>query len=267
MLRVIRRTLLTGSLDMYGAFTIDNSALPVNFEAQLDASIAEWRGKHRALWLTLKEDQLSLLSSCIARGFRTHSSDPSCNSLRLSLWLADEPSTLPFYSNHYAGVGGIVLDDQDNCLVIKTHRSPVTIQWRLPGGLVEDHEFFEDAVVREVLEETGVQSRVVGLLGIREQNNYLFSRRDIYSLFLLEPLTSAIHIADTHEIAECTWMPVRKWLDCSELGDALNMVKLLAPDSGSFKAGLKAKTLSRVAHEWRLPHYSKKNFFWIKAGN
>lgn len=265
MLRGIRRTLLAGSADIYGVFTVDTAELPANLGHELDASIAVWKTIHRAVWLSLKEDQLSLLPLCIARGFKTHSCDPSTNTLLLSLWLSNEVSTLPFYSNHYAGVGGVILDDSDNCLLIKTQRSPIIIQWRVPGGLVETDEDFETAVMREVIEETGVKTKVIGLLGMRERTNYLFGRRDIYSLFLLEPLSFDIEVTDTHEISDCKWMPAKQWLDDTTIGDAVNMVKAIAPASGSLKEALKQKTYSRVTHDWNLPNFKARHYFWLKT--
>ena len=44
--------------------------------------------------------------------------------------------------------------------------------WKLPGGLVETGESIEQAVVREVWEETGINANFVSILGFRELLTY-----------------------------------------------------------------------------------------------
>jgi ADP-ribose pyrophosphatase YjhB (NUDIX family) len=60
-----------------------------------------------------------------------------------------------------AGVGGLVAHD-GKLLMIKQRR-PYGVHWELPSGYYEPGESFEEAAVREVLEETGVTIEVVAL--------------------------------------------------------------------------------------------------------
>jgi len=53
------------------------------------------------------------------------------------------------------GVGAVVLDGP-RVLLIKRGNPPLKGQWSLPGGGVEVGETLEQAVAREVLEETGL---------------------------------------------------------------------------------------------------------------
>ena len=53
------------------------------------------------------------------------------------------------------GVGAVVLDG-DLVLLIKRSKAPLKGQWSLPGGGVEVGETLEQAIAREVLEETGL---------------------------------------------------------------------------------------------------------------
>ena len=53
-------------------------------------------------------------------------------------------------------------------LLVKRRRPPEAGQWNLPGGKVRYLERVEDAVRREVLEETGLSIRLVQMLQITQ---------------------------------------------------------------------------------------------------
>ena len=57
------------------------------------------------------------------------------------------------------GVGAVVLDGAQ-VLLIKRGHAPLKGQWSLPGGGVEIGETLEQAIAREVLEETGLTIEV-----------------------------------------------------------------------------------------------------------
>jgi ADP-ribose pyrophosphatase YjhB (NUDIX family)/catechol 2,3-dioxygenase-like lactoylglutathione lyase family enzyme len=63
-----------------------------------------------------------------------------------------------------AAVGAIAIHD-DALLLIKRGRPPGLGLWSLPGGRVEDGESDREAVVREVLEETGLTVEVIEFVG------------------------------------------------------------------------------------------------------
>ena len=53
------------------------------------------------------------------------------------------------------GVGALIFND-NQVLLVERGKPPLQGYWSLPGGLVEAGERLEDAVVREVKEETGL---------------------------------------------------------------------------------------------------------------
>src|SRR5262245_44019958 len=55
-----------------------------------------------------------------------------------------------------AGVGAVVLDEENRVLLVKRGHAPLKGEWSLPGGAVEIGETLEAALVRELLEETGL---------------------------------------------------------------------------------------------------------------
>lgn len=65
------------------------------------------------------------------------------------------------------GVGAIVLDN-DRILLVKRKNSPYKGYWGVPGGRVEYGERLEEAVKRELFEETGLESKPLGVLFVSE---------------------------------------------------------------------------------------------------
>jgi ADP-ribose pyrophosphatase YjhB (NUDIX family) len=54
----------------------------------------------------------------------------------------------------------------EEVLLVERAEGPNAGLWSLPGGSIEPGEPAEDAAVREVLEETGLTARIVGLAGV-----------------------------------------------------------------------------------------------------
>lgn len=69
-------------------------------------------------------------------------------------------------------VDGIILFD-DKIVLIKRRKEPFRGFWALPGGFIEYGEKAEEAVIREVKEETGLDVKIEKLVGV-----YSDPRRD-----------------------------------------------------------------------------------------
>lgn len=64
--------------------------------------------------------------------------------------------------NHFVSVVGFVTNDKEEVLLIK---SPWR-DWEFPGGVVEENEDLEEALIREVFEESGVEVEITGFIGV-----------------------------------------------------------------------------------------------------
>ena len=65
-----------------------------------------------------------------------------------------------------AAVGAVVVDRLARVLLVRRARPPNQGAWTLPGGRIERGESHEGAIIREVLEETGLAARVLCPLGV-----------------------------------------------------------------------------------------------------
>jgi ADP-ribose pyrophosphatase YjhB (NUDIX family) len=64
---------------------------------------------------------------------------------------------------HSVSVAGVVIDEDDRVLLIQRRDNG---HWEPPGGVLEPDETFEQGVIREVQEETGLRVRVERLTGV-----------------------------------------------------------------------------------------------------
>ncbi len=90
---------------------------------------------------------------------------------------------MPGGAGHVVAVGGIV-QRQGTILLVRQRYGPSQGQYLFPGGLVEPGETLDQAVVREVAEETGVHAVVRGIVGLRSRCDG--RRNDTYVMFLLD---------------------------------------------------------------------------------
>lgn len=95
-------------------------------------------------------------------------------------------------------VRGIIKNDADEILIVKRHPKSRTDpeMWELPGGKVEKGEFFADALVREIKEETNLDVKV-GDFAEAIQNDYMH-KRTVQLMMYLEDASGEVKISDEH---------------------------------------------------------------------
>jgi ADP-ribose pyrophosphatase YjhB (NUDIX family) len=114
------------------------------------------------------------------------------------------------------GVGAVILDrDAKRVLLIKRAREPARGRWSLPGGLVDVGESLEEALRREVLEETGLQVRVGPLVEVLDRIIYDEELRVQYHYVLVDFLCRA----GTDGPREASDAEEVRWFEIGQLED------------------------------------------------
>lgn len=102
-------------------------------------------------------------------------------------------------------VSALIYDDNENILIVKNIKGD-SFYWSLPGGAVEGEETLEQAIIREVKEETGFNVVVTGLSSVREM---FFEERGHHALiitFHAKIIDGEININDPdNDIVEVRW--------------------------------------------------------------
>jgi len=98
-------------------------------------------------------------------------------------------------------VDGIVILE-DKLVLIKRARPPFEGMYALPGGFVEYGETVEEAVVREVREETGLGTTIKGLVGVYSDSDRDPRGHTISVVFELEVIDGELKGGDDAASAE-----------------------------------------------------------------
>jgi 8-oxo-dGTP diphosphatase len=102
---------------------------------------------------------------------------------------------------------GIVLKGNE-IVLIKRGKEPFKGAYALPGGFLNYGERLEECAVREVLEETGVRTKVVELVGIYSSPDRDPRGHFVTAVYHLEPVGGLLKAGDDAKDAE--WVPLDK---------------------------------------------------------
>ncbi len=114
-----------------------------------------------------------------------------------------------YFLNPSAAVAAFILNSRGELLVERRKKEPAKGMYDLPGGFADVRETAEDAIVREVAEETSLRVTSVRYL-FSQPNVYRYSDFDVHTLDMFMECgvedEAALHAAD--DAAECMWMPL-----------------------------------------------------------
>jgi len=74
------------------------------------------------------------------------------------------------YKNPVLTVDGVIIKNH-SIVLVKRSKPPFERQYALPGGFVEYGETVERALIREIVEETGLKVKIKNLIGVYSDPN------------------------------------------------------------------------------------------------
>ncbi|XP_065001445.1 nudix hydrolase 2-like isoform X2 [Musa acuminata AAA Group] len=162
---------------------------PAAFHTSLRASISNWKKQE---------------------GFWYHHAEPSY--LMLVCWLPNTEHTIPVNASHRVGVGAFVMNDKREVLVVQEKNGILRGLglWKFPSGVVEQGEDIHAGVIREVKEETGIDTEFIEVLAFRQSHKSFFGKSDLFFVCMLRPLSHDIYPQEL-EIEAAQWMPVEEY--------------------------------------------------------
>jgi 8-oxo-dGTP diphosphatase len=93
----------------------------------------------------------------------------------------------------------LLKDEDDKILILKRSTDSKTNpgKWELPGGKVDQKESFDQALIREVYEETQLKIALDHVVGVSEQNLHLI--RAVHIIMSGKILEGNLNLSDEHE--------------------------------------------------------------------
>ena len=112
-------------------------------------------------------------------------------------------------SRPIASVGGVLIDRGQVLLVRRAH-PPLQGQWSLPGGSVEVGETLENAVIRELAEETGLTVRVGPVIEVLDRVQHDAEGHIEYHFVIVDYLCHLVSgtLAPSSDAADARWVPI-----------------------------------------------------------
>jgi len=236
-------TTLSHKIDFYNGVIIDPSSLPedtVIFRGNLALSLNLWELESRkGVWLKIPLARSALVPEAAAQGFEFHHANQGY--VMMTKWLPRHlPNTLPEGASHQIGVGAFVINSKNEILAVKEKTGVAAAYdiWKIPTGIVHKGEQLPDAAAREVLEETGVQTKFESVIAFRHSHGFSFGVSDMFFILRMAPETFALQ-PQLSEIAEARWLPISDYVSQEQfqkvpLHIMLNEI-LLAASEGKYE--------------------------------
>lgn len=131
------------------------------------------------------------------------------------------------------GVGGVVWRG-DKILLVQRAYNPGKGMWTIPGGYVDQNERIEDAIAREIHEETGILAEPASIMALRDRPG---AKHDAYIVFLMRDLGGTLQ-AEPSEVSDIGFFTLEEYRQLKIAALSLSVIEA----SNSVNQGLSLKT-------------------------
>ncbi|EGA90452.1 MutT/NUDIX family protein [Planococcus donghaensis MPA1U2] len=135
--------------------------------------------------------------------------------------------------NVWLGAAGLVVNSKGEWLVVKKRYGGLHGKWSLPAGFVQGDETIDQAALREVKEETGIDCEMIELIGFRSGvlQEKISDNMAIFLLYAKDEKQPVI--AQLSELYSADWLSPTELVTCGEAS-----VMLVEMASYSLEQGL-----------------------------
>jgi len=165
--------------------------------------------EYNSVWIKLIGDQLNLLPFLRKQGFTLHNAQS--DKAVMYKWLKpDKPNRIPAWTPATISIIAAVV--HNGKVLVVNEKSKKKNGYKFVTGYVDEGETMEEAVIREVKEETGLDVVVKGLIGVRHLNRFKYGNHDISFAFLATPKTDNVDtVPDMEEIEKVSWITIEEF--------------------------------------------------------
>ncbi|WP_226530685.1 NUDIX hydrolase [Metabacillus niabensis] len=118
----------------------------------------------------------------------------------------------------------LLFDEQEENVLMVKNKGDTFSYYTLPGGAVEPEETLEEAAIREVKEETGLDVEINGVFSVGEA---FFEERGHHAIFFTfrgKIIGGEIKISMPDEIEEITWMDSQEAEEYIHITDSKGLI-------------------------------------------
>lgn len=114
-----------------------------------------------------------------------------------------------FYASGRPTASAIAIREDGKIMLVRRAIEPYKGYWDTPGGFVDHDEMPEDAAVRELEEETGLQGRVISFVGVY-LDHYATTKATTLNFFYKLEVTDVDKASPASDVAEIDWFAIDK---------------------------------------------------------
>lgn len=119
---------------------------------------------------------------------------------------------------------GVICIRDGEVLLIRRGKPPRHGEWSLPGGRIEPGERVVEAAERELLEETGIKARIIGLVDVVDGLFPEAGRHYVLIDYVAEWLSGEPAAGD--DALEARFFPIGEALDCVQWEETRRVIVL-----------------------------------------